>query len=78
MMVVTMMVMMMMVRPGSEHRTCERHQQQSSRKYSLHGTHPSMVSIAGRPTLTTHVFKEQRWDCDGSLRICASVTFLTA
>jgi hypothetical protein len=43
---VVMMVMVVMVLPVSERRTCERHQEQSCRKKSLHGSNPSMVSLA--------------------------------
>jgi hypothetical protein len=58
--VMVMMVVVMMVRPVCQGRTCERHQQQSCRKYFLHGSNPSMVSIACKRMSAAHVSKEQR------------------
>jgi len=44
-MVVMMVMVMMVLLPESERRTCERHQDQSCCKKSLHGSNPSMIFI---------------------------------
>jgi len=58
-MVMMMVVMMMVVLPVGERRTCERHQQQSCRKYSLHGSNPSTISTACERSAITEVPREE-------------------
>ena len=69
MVMMVMVVVMMVLLPVSERRTCERHQQQSCRKYSLHGSNPSMVSIACGGASSVHVSNQQRYELRG-VRTC--------
>jgi len=52
-MVVMMAMVMMVLLPESEHRTCERHQEQSCCNKLLHGSNPSMIFVVrnARPSL---------------------------
>jgi hypothetical protein len=77
MVMMMVVVVMMVVLPVSERRTCERHQQQSCRKYSLHGSNPSMISIACGRSEITEVPREEPHGLRRLTR-CARIELLDA